>query len=151
MSHCTANVQFDTDFKVPHDSLREGRVRCKVLRSDCEILEIWDCKVTFRIRLLLKITVRSGELESSFRHRLEFDDVAWLDTGCWITGCEVTAAGCSCVVRRGLVSCSGCLSVRFFLEKRCVPICPPKSCPLQVVILPIILPIVIPIPIPKLF
>lgn len=149
MSHCTANVQFDTDFKVPKDALRAGRVKCKVVRSECEILEIGDCTVTFRVRLRLKLAIECGELISTFHQTVEFDDVAWLEAGCCITGCEVTAAGCSCVVKRGVVSCSGCLSIRFCLEKRCVPVCPPKPCPVQVVVLPIILPILIPIP--KLF
>jgi hypothetical protein len=158
MSHCVANITFDTDFRVPRDCLREGRVTCQIIRSECEILDEWDDRVTIVVRLRLKLTVKSGELLCKFERVVTFKETVWLDTDAPVTGCKVTAAGCKCVLRRGEVRCSAAVSIRFHLACRPEPICPcpepvccprpqpicpapqPQVCLLPILVLPILLP-----------
>lgn len=132
MSHCSAGVTFDTDFHVPPDCLQDGKVHCRVIASDCEILDVCDGWVTFRVELLLKLTIRSGCHSCSFEREVVLEESVYL--GACAVDCEVTAALCRCVLRNGKVRCSGGVAIRFHVQ-RPVLIC--QSCQ-TVCILPVI-------------
>lgn len=127
MSHFRTNLNFDTDFCVPSDCLREGDVACRVVFSDCEVLHRWDDLLTFRIKLILRLTVSSGELRCSFDREIILKETVWLCPDACITDCKVKAAGCRCVLQRGLVFCSGAVSAEFLFKKP-EPFCP---CPID--------------------
>lgn len=135
MSDSLATVNFETEFFAPHDCLKEGFVSCKVIRADCRVVDDWAGGVTFRLGLVLKITIKEGELLCSFAERVDLKDTIWLGDQVSVTDCEVVQTGCRCVIKRGLVRCSGVAAVKFFIRKPAPP-CPP--CP-TVVVLPIVI------------
>lgn len=125
MFSCFATVNFDTEFRIPRDCLPEGDVDCRVVRAECDIVDKWDEWVTFQLRLLLKITIRSGDLLCSFTREVFIKETVWLDVDSWIKECDVVAAVCRCVAHRGKVHCNGTVQVAFFLKKRWPDHCRP--------------------------
>lgn len=118
MSSCTATVNVDTEFRVPPEALRDGEVTCRVIRTDCDIVGTWEEWVTFEARLLLRISIRCGELVSSFTKEVVFKETVWLDVDSWIEGCDVAAVCCRCVLQRGRVHCNLTAKVAFCLKRR---------------------------------
>lgn len=110
-------LNFDTEFPIPRDCLPRGDVTCRVIRADCDIVNNWNDWVTFRIRLVLRITIRSGERVCSFTREVVRRATVWLDAGFHIAACEVTAAVCRCVAHRGRLLCSIAVKVAFFLKQ----------------------------------
>lgn len=127
MSHFTSNLNIDREFHVPPDCLREGNVTCRVVFSDCDVIDRWDDLLTFRVKLFLRITIRSGELVCSFDREIVLKETVWLCRDACVLDCEVRAAGCRCVVNRGRVWCSLAVGVRFAFRKP-EPFCP---CPVD--------------------
>ncbi|MFZ5824121.1 MAG: hypothetical protein ACOY94_07325 [Bacillota bacterium] len=119
----SAIVNFDTEFRVPPDCLREGDVDCRVVKADCVVVDTWGEWVTFKVRLLLKIRIQSGELVCTFFKELVFRETVWLDCNTFITDCKVVAAACKCVVHRGKVHCNLTVKVCFRLKKKFKPDC----------------------------
>lgn len=118
MSNNTATVNFDTEFSVPSDCLPKGEVDCRVVKADCDIVDIWKDWVTFKIRLLLKIRIRSGDLVCLFKKEIILKDTVWLDCHTRIKDCEVIAAACKCILHRGKIHCNLTVKVLFSLIPR---------------------------------
>ncbi|MFZ5816600.1 MAG: hypothetical protein ACOY93_15080 [Bacillota bacterium] len=118
MFDCFATLNCDTEFRVPPDCLREGEVSCRVVRAECDVVDVWDHWVTIKVRLLLKITIRSGELVCRFFKEIILKESVWLEPGTWIKDCDVVAAACRCVLHRGRLHCNLTVKVEFRLKKK---------------------------------
>lgn len=118
MWNCHVTINFDTEFPVPSDCFKHGEVACQVVRSHCEVLHCWDDWVTFRVCLLLKITIQSRHHEHSFFKEVTITETANLDAWARIQDCRVVAAICRCVLNCGWVHCNGTVKVEFLLTKR---------------------------------
>ncbi len=119
MCRSTATVNVDTEFRAPPECPREGDVRCKVVRADCEIIDQWDRWITFKLRLLLKLKVESFRWrECIFVKEIVVKDTVWIDGPWRVRDCEVKAAICKCIISRGKIHCNLTALVRFDLKEK---------------------------------
>lgn len=121
MDNRFAMINIDTEFRVAPDCRREGEVECRVIRAECAVVDQWDCWVTIRLRLLLRITVHSGHGCQTFCKELTQRETVWVDDRVWVRGCEVEAAVCKCVLHRGRIHCNLTVKVGFHLRSGCGP------------------------------
>lgn len=119
MENRCAMINIDTEFRVAPDCRREGEVECRVIRAECAVVDHWDCWVTIRLRLLLRITVHSEHGCETFCKELTQRESVWVDDRVWVRGCEVEAAVCKCVLHRGRVHCNLTVKVGFHLRPEC--------------------------------
>lgn len=131
MSDWLASMAFESAFEPPRDCRIRGDVSCRVVDSHCEIIDVWCDRVTIKVTLRLRLTIRSGELLCRFERRVVIKETVWCNPDSLIVGCKVTAAICRCRMRRGLVICVGAVQVRIRV-RRPEPFCPclcPPPCP----------------------
>ncbi len=128
MSEFLTTLNFDTDFHVPKDCLKEGDVHCRVLFAECHVVDRWDEMLTFKVRLVLRISIRSGGLRCSFDREIVLRETVWFDGCLDLLECKVKSAVCKCVVHHGRVLCNGTVSIHFMFRHH-HPVCPCPPCP----------------------
>jgi len=131
MSDWLASMAFESAFEPPRDCRIRGDVGCRVVDSRCEIIDKWCDRVTIKVTLRLRLTIRSGGLLCRFDRRVVIKETVWCDPHAFILGCKVTAAICRCRMRKGLITCVGAVQVRILIRhpEPCRP-CPPTCLPI---------------------
>lgn len=118
MHACTAGVTCDSEFRVPPDCLREGKIECRVIRGECRVVDRFGGKLRLRLDFTLRLTVRSGELRCSFEREVHCHETVGISPDFWVKDCEVDVARCLCTLRNGLVRCSIGAFVQLDLRRR---------------------------------
>lgn len=117
MSEFVTTLNFDTEFHAPCDCPPEGDVSCRVVCSECQVIDRWDRMLTFRARLLLRVTIHRGGLRCTFDREIIVKESVWFDGWLDLLSCEVKAAICRCVLNRGRLFCNGTVSVQFHFRR----------------------------------
>jgi hypothetical protein len=133
MSDWLASMAFESAFEPPRDCRIRGDVSCRVVESRCEIIDKWCDRVTIKVTLRLRLTIRRGGLLCRFERRVVIKETVWCDPHALIVGCRVTAAVCRCRIRKGVIICVGAVQVRILIRRPepcfpcpCTPPCPTR-------------------------
>lgn len=131
MTEFVTTINFGTDFPAPCDCPHDGDVRCRVLFSDCQVIDRWDKMLTFKVKLILRITVEHGRQRCSFDREIVLKESVWFDGWLDLLNCDVKAAVCRCVINQGWLCCNGTVAVRIEFCKPtplCLCRCNPCRC-----------------------